>query len=165
MILNPSCSVIVCRIPLYEDGEFKYSDNEEFSTDSYPNGAIEQFIFIIDQMKKNGLKTMQAIPKLDYVDNSGGGGNWSYVEKTWQIATLYGAGIMTEKEAMAVDDELWSKADDPILTEECKICFSEKPKETCENIVKRMVGECKGKFEKTLYDIIDEKYEKFQEAK
>lgn len=163
MILNPSCSVIVCRIPLYEDGEFKYSDNEEFSTDTYPNGAIEYFISIIKRMKENGLKNMSEIPKLDYVDNQGGGGHWDYIEKSWQIAILYGAGIMAEKKALELDDETWGKGADPILVEECKKCFLEKPKKECENIVKRMVGECKGKFEKTLYEYIDEQYKKFQE--
>ena len=60
LILNPSCSTIVCRIPLYKNGKFTLSNNEDFSTDSYPNSAIDYFISIIKQMKTNGLTKIQS---------------------------------------------------------------------------------------------------------
>jgi hypothetical protein len=164
MILNPSCSVIVCKVPIYEKGKFNYGDKEEFPTDSYPNGAIDYFIEIIKETKNKGIKDIKAIPDLEYVDNLGGGGNWDYVEKSWQIAKLCGAGILSEEKAMKLDDDTWGKGADPVLIKECERCFNEKPNNNCENIVKRLVGECEGKFEKTLYDYIDEQYKKLQEG-
>lgn len=128
LLLNPSCSVIVCRIPLYKKNKFEYSDNEEFCTDSYPNGTIDCFISIVKEMKEKGLKKMSEIPELDYVDNEGGGGNWDYIEKAWQIAILYGSGEINEEQAMKMDDDLWNDESEKVLTDICKKCFSENPK-------------------------------------
>jgi hypothetical protein len=163
MILNPSCSTIVCRVPIYERGKFNYGDGEEFSTDMYPNGAINSFIEKIKEMKNNGLKNIDVIPDLEFVDNEGGGGHWDYVEKSWQIAQLYGAGILSEEKAMELDDDAWCKGTELIMMEKCQKCFEEYPKKECENIVKRLVGECKGIFKKTIFDYIEEQYIKLQE--
>jgi hypothetical protein len=114
--LNPNCSTIVCSLPTRSSLkkakeilnaiettnlpkkskaelkeiiiEWEYCDRIEIGTDMYPNNAIDIFIGKAKELVKNVSK-MKDFPDLSCVDNAGGGGNWDYVEASWETAQLH----------------------------------------------------------------------------
>jgi len=137
--LNPSCSEIICKFSASEDTMMIHTDN-------YPNGAIDMFLDEVEQYPQaKGTKDMSIFPELEYVENNGGGGDWEYVELCWSIAKLYGIGMVkTREEAIELDEG------EPTMEPKCTTCLKEKePNQSCKDFVKRVVGECKGKFQET----------------
>jgi len=98
---------------------------------------------------------LKDFPDVEFADNLGGGGNWDYVEASWRIAKLCAVGKFTEQKAKDFDKMLWEFGEDPVLIDECEECLEKnKIKKECKEYVKRVVGECKGKFKETPTDIL-----------
>jgi hypothetical protein len=137
--------------------EWSFNDRFEIGTDMYPNDAIEIFLPKAKELGK-GAKTIKDFPELGCVDNAGGGGNWDYVEASWQVAQLYALKKFENAEkAKEFDKLLWEEGNDPVLVDECKICIEDnKIKNECRDYVKRVVGECKGINRKTPFDTLAE---------
>jgi hypothetical protein len=137
--------------------EWSFNDRFEIGTDMYPNDAIDIFLSKAKEMKK-GVKTIKDFPELGCVDNSGGGGNWDYVEASWKIAQLYALNkFESEDKAKDFDKLLWEEGNDPVLTDDCKSCIEKNELKTdCRDYVKRVVGECKGINRKTPFDTLSE---------
>ena len=178
MLLNPNCSTIVCALPTYRNikiaekildellkldmkdetrnelrnvlYEWSYDERYEISTESHNTGAIDDFIRCAEQLKKD-MPDIKNFPEPRYVDNLGGGGHWESVETCWKIAKLYVFGKLTEDEARKLDD---MNGCGPLLLEECEKCLKDKPVETCTECVKRIVGECKGRFGQSVAEKI-----------
>jgi hypothetical protein len=185
MPLNPNCSTIVCSLPTVmslkkakamlkdiedsnmtksaKDGlkeviaEWSFNDRFEIGTDMYPNEAIDIFLSKAKELAK-GAKTIKDFPQLGCVDNAGGGGNWDYVEASWEVAQLYALKkFENEEKAKDFDKLLWEEGNDPVLVDECKICIDDNKLRTeCRDYVKRVVGECKGINRKTPFDTLAE---------
>jgi hypothetical protein len=94
VMLNPNCSEIVWRLESVEGRTW---------TDGYPNDCVESMASILDELNDKEVK--QAT--LTFVDNNGGGGNWDYVEKCFEIAQKLALGKITEKEAVKLERKLW----------------------------------------------------------
>lgn len=175
MILNPNCSTIVCALPtignvktaekilakLYKSDldqktkddmknilyEWSYDERYEVCTESYPNGAIDDFMHCAEQLK-NDFTDFKSFPEPRYVDNLGGGGHWEYVEMCWRIAKLYAFGKLTEDEAKEMDE---ANGTGPVLNDECEDCLKKNNiRKDCRDYVKRMVGECEGIRERSV---------------
>ena len=173
MILNPNCSTIVCALPTYSSikaaekmladiyksdmdqkvkddlkdvlYEWSYDNRQEVCTESYPDGTLEVFIDSAQDLK-NHIKNIKDFPEPRYVDNLGGGGHWELVEQVWIIAKLVAFGKITMDEAINYDKNIGGQE----LTDECRTCLKKgKLDKDCTEYVRRVVGECQGKFKKS----------------
>jgi hypothetical protein len=180
VLLNPSCSTIVCALPTYRNlemakdilaevqksnlsdsvksqlkevmNEWSYDERQEVCTEAYPDGTLESFVWHADELKKH-IPNIADFPEPRYVDNLGGGGHWEVVEIAWMIAKLQVFGKITEDEAKKMDDCM---GDMPSLLTDCNNCLNKMPDINCKEYVKRIVGECEGKFEKSLKEKLQE---------
>jgi hypothetical protein len=179
MLLNPNCSTIVCALPTYGSietaeeiladiyksdmsdktkaklkdvlYEWSYDERQEVCTESYPDGTLESFIWHADELKKH-IPNIKDLPEPRYVDNLGGGGHWEVVELAWMIAKLQVFGKITMDEATEMDKNIGYT---PLLLDECDRCLNKKPDINCKEYVKRVVGECEGRFEQTLKEKLE----------
>jgi hypothetical protein len=180
ILLNPNCSEIVCSLPTLGSmkiakkmmkeiiasdikdktknslvdivNEWSHEDIYNVGTDSYPNGAIESFLDKADALKKQ-ISDYKDMPDLRYVDNNGGGGHFEYVEASWKLAKLAAFGKFTKDEAIKFDEGMWS--DEQKLIDVCQECLNKEADIKCSEYVKRMVGECKGKYTEKKIDSLD----------
>ena len=100
-ILNPNCSEVVWKLKLGT----KYSRKHETWTDSYPNGALQTALTSIKALTKDKNK----IDQISFIelDNLGGGGNYEYVQDSFEIAKRVAKGELTLKQAQTEDRESW----------------------------------------------------------
>jgi hypothetical protein len=131
--------------------EWSYSERQEVCTESYPDGTLESFVWHADELKKH-IPNIKDFPEPRYVDNLGGGGHWELVELVWMIARLQVFGKITEDEAIELDKNIGST---PSLLDECDRCLNKKPEIDCKDYVKRVVGECEGRFEQSLKEKLE----------
>ena len=105
IILNPNCSEIVCRL---------FGEDIEIGTDSFPNGAFETFLGIL---KDNENKEFPEEP--EYIDNSGGGGNWGFVESVYNLAKEVAKGEMSKENGLINEERIWNEEE---IIRKCDIC-------------------------------------------
>lgn len=115
-MLNPNCSEIVWRLNIKRSGKNEYSTD----TSTYPNDSLNIMIDLLEEAKgnikgetkdlrKKIVKALEGIKdvEIEFVDNSGGGGHWDTVEKTFKIAKACVQGKITREKAEELDKKCW----------------------------------------------------------
>ena len=116
-ILNPSCSEIIWRLNIDKSTKEKIIDELEGNeggtcgtqTDSFPNSCLTDIIILLEEAKEIG-KDINNV-EIEYVDNSGGGGNWDFVEDCFKIAKAYIKGKISRKKADELEEKIWNGDD------------------------------------------------------
>jgi hypothetical protein len=119
-MIYPNCSEIVWKINgtnVKRSKKKKILDSLEgqsklnkFETDTatYPNSCLSNMIWEMERAKNDGAKLDEM--SLVYVDNCGGGGNWDYVEKCFDVAMDFMKGKIGKSEAESREDKLWDES-------------------------------------------------------
>ncbi len=126
-ILNPSCSEIVWRLNIDKSTKEKIIDElggndgetSKTQTDNFPNDCLADIIMLLREAKEDG-KDINNV-EIEYVDNSGGGGNWDFVEDCFEIAKAYLKGKISRKEADKLEEDIWNREETDIELELNKI--------------------------------------------
>jgi hypothetical protein len=125
----------------YIDGN---KDSEQWSvmTDSgYPEWLIE----CLTSHARSLLPVVDSFSEFPELGCVVGEGDWDSVERVWDVAKLRVWNVIeSDEDAADLDKCLWDE--EPPLAEECRLCLKkENVKTDCDQYVRFVVGECKGK--------------------